>query len=209
MAHQKSVGQVEPEDISLSWKRDGGVRAMIFDKQLYILEAKYSGQGFDSPRALAILHALHRAIITSPEETPNIEFAFSVNDVADKEHKGGTRPIWALSRTAKEPQQWLMSDFGYWSWPLKLVGSYDQIRREIGDTEIEFAVKKKQAVWRGSVKTNRVREDLIRITKGKKWADVSKIEWSSATAVSGHDVVKALSIPDHCQYQFVIQTEGM
>jgi len=97
-----------------------------------------------------------------------------------------------------------MSDFGYWSWPLDLVGSYDQIRREIADSEVAFEVKRKQVVWRGAVQTNKMREDLLKVTKQKYWADVKSIEWSGVSEVKGDP----LSMPEHCQYQFVIQTEG-
>lgn len=101
-----------------------------------------------------------------------------------------------------------MSDFGYWSWPLKVVGSYEQVRREIADMEIDFALKKKQVVWRGALKTNTHRKELINVAKGKQWADIKAIEWSGNRLKSGSDVAKALSMPEHCQYQFVLQTEG-
>lgn len=175
--------------------------------QLYILEAKFSTTTYDSTRALAILHALHRAIITSPQPLPDAEFSLVVSDIADPAHIG--RPIWVLSRTAKEEEKWLMSDFGYWSWPLDLVGGYEQIRREILDTEVDFSAKKKQVVWRGAVKTNKHREDLVRVTAGKEWADVQAILWANATEIKAQESVKALTMPEHCQYQFVIQTEGM
>jgi hypothetical protein len=101
-----------------------------------------------------------------------------------------------------------MSDFGYWSWPLGLVGGYEQVRREIAATEIEFEAKKKQVVWRGAVKTNAFRKDLIKVTEGKEWADVMGIQWRSTTELKGQDEAKSISTPEHCQYQFLIQTEG-
>ncbi|KAK0112703.1 hypothetical protein ONS95_014440 [Cadophora gregata] len=206
VAYRKKIGRLSPEDVDISWSKEGLVRALISDQQLYVIEEKVSGSDYDSPRALAILHAIHRAMITSPAPLPEIEFSFSVSDIADEHHLG--RSIWALARTASEQEKWLMSDFGYWSWPLDLVGGYDQIRREIADIEVAFSEKKPQVVWRGAVKTNKFRQDLIRVTNEKIWADVKGILWKDATDLRAQDYGKANSIPEHCLYQFLIQTEG-
>jgi hypothetical protein len=137
---------------------------------------------------------------------PDIEFAFSISDIPDPDHLNKT--IWALSRTVDDEEKWLMSDFGYWSWPLKLVGGYEQIRQEIEDIELEFSMKKKQAVWRGAVKTNEHRKELLRVTKEKEWADVKTVKWSSAADPKVSDGSPPISMPEHCQYQFLIHTEG-
>ena len=179
---------------------------MCCNEQLYILEAKFSSNIHESTRALAILHAIHRAIITSPDRLPDIEFSFSTSDILDPKLLGHS--IWALTRTQEQEEKWVMSDFGYWSWPLDLVGGYEQVRREIANTEVDFALKKKQAVWRGAVKTNKNRKDLLRVTAGNDWADVLGIQWANASDLKAQDSVKALTMPEHCQYQFVIQTEG-
>lgn len=155
-------------------------------------------------RGLAVLHSIHRALITSPTPLPNIEFSFSVSDVADPTNLG--RSIWALSRTQEKEEKWLLPDFGYWSWPVDLIGGYDQVRREIASSELDFSSKKKQVVWRGAIKTNTLRRDLIRVTRNKDWADVQAIEWHNSTNVAAAS--NSITIPDHCQYQFVIQTEG-
>lgn len=177
--------------------------------KLYVLEANIFGSTHEITRGLAILHAIHRAIITSPEVLPNIEFAFSVSDIADPKHID--KPIWALTRDPAQNQTWIMSDFGYWSWPIDLVGGYEQIRQEITSSMIDsnFAGKKKQVIWRGAKKTNNLRNDLLRVAKGQDWADVQAIEWSSASDVKAQDSQKALSMVDHCRYQFVLQTEGV
>lgn len=162
---------------------------------------------YDTSRALAILHALNRAIVTSPEPLPNTEFSFTVADVVpDQEEKH--YPIWGLARKAEDEEIWLMSDFGYWSWPLDLVGAYDEVRREIAEAEMDFDKKKKQAVWRGAVATNGHRAELIKVTEGKDWADVRAIVWAGVSDIASEDQAKALSMPQHCQYQYVIHTEG-
>jgi hypothetical protein len=135
-----------------------------------------------------------------------VEFAFATSDFADPDHL--KRTIWALSRTADQEEKWLMPDFGYWSWPLNLVGVYEQIRQEIADTEPDFDTKRKQALWRGALKTNQYRKDLLRMTTDKEWADVKGIKWSSATDPTVNDGTKPISMSEHCQYQFLIHTEG-
>jgi hypothetical protein len=175
-----------------------------FIGQLYILDTRLSGS--ETLRILAILHALHRAIITSPTSLPDIEFSFSTSDIADPNHLQKT--IWALSRTSDEVEKWVMSGFGFWCWPLNLVGGYEQIQQEIADTELEFHMKKKQAVWRGVLKTNEHRKDLLRVTREKEWADVKAIEWSSAADPTVSDGSQPISMAEHCQYQFMIHTEG-
>lgn len=102
-----------------------------------------------------------------------------------------------------------MGDFGYWSWPLDLVGAYDEVRREIVEAEMDFGEKKKQAVWRGAVATNSHRQELIKVTENKEWADVRAIVWAGISDLISEDQAKALSMPQHCTYQFVIHTEGM
>lgn len=174
--------------------------------QLRILDTRLSGSDHETPRVLAILHALHRAIITSPTPVPDIEFAFSISDIADPDHLNKT--LWVLSRTVDDEEKWLMSDFGFWSWPLNLVGGYEQIRQEIENTELEFFMKKKQIVWRGAVKTNEHRKDLLLATKEKAWADVKTVEWSNAADPKVSDGTPPISMPEHCQYQFLVHTEG-
>ncbi|KAF4632910.1 hypothetical protein G7Y89_g5207 [Cudoniella acicularis] len=102
----------------------------------------------------------------------------------------------------KEHYIWIMSDFGYWSWPLDYVGSYQQVLREVSNSEVDFDLKKKQVVWRGSTKVNELRKQLVNVTLGKEWADVKEIDWLDLK--SGDP----LSMPQHCAYQFLVQTEG-
>jgi hypothetical protein len=158
-------------------------------------------------RALAVLHSIHRSLITSQAPIPNIEFSFIATDLASPELSHPTRPIWALTRLPSEPFKWIMSDFGYWSWPVDLIGGYEDIRREIAATEPAFEEKERKVVWRGARKTNENRAHLLEISEGKSWADVSSIDWRDSSHVPEHEV-NAMSVPEHCGYQFVIQSEG-
>ncbi|KAH7114504.1 DUF821 domain-containing protein [Dendryphion nanum] len=204
VSHRRSIGDVTEEDVDLEWKKTGAVRAMIYDQKLHILETKFSSSGYDQERALAVLHSLDRAVTSSPEPIPNVEFGFSVSDIADKSHSHHT--IWALSRLVKDEKTWLMPDFGYWSWPLELVGGYEEIRAEISENEPPWGNKVAKLLWRGSAKTNSVRADLLRVSKGKIWADVHDVQWKNRTDVGEEE--SPVAIPEHCDYQFLIQTEG-
>ncbi|KAF2257468.1 hypothetical protein BU26DRAFT_414653 [Trematosphaeria pertusa] len=207
VTRQKGLGKVSPSAIDLSWKTYGAVRAMIYNQKLFIIEEKLDGKGYHSTRALAILHQLNRAVTTSLFLLPNIEFSFAVDDIADVSHAHHT--IWAFSRLAIDDEIWLMPDFGYWSWPLELVGEYDQIRAAMRENEVEWDKKISKALWRGALKTNKqVRGALMRATRGKEWADVEEVTWKNMTDVTGGSAAAALPIAEHCAYKFLIHTEG-
>jgi Glycosyl transferase family 90 len=177
--------------------------------QLYIVDAKWSSHGYDIPRGLAILNSIQRSIVAFPGAIPNIEFSFCLGDIAtfDPSEKHAT---WALTRRAVEEEKWVMPDFGYWSWPLDVVGEYTQVRDEIVDLEetLPFKDKKPQAVWRGAVGTNPLREELINATRGKSWSDVQEIVWLNMTIMAPGSAELSLTMPEHCKYQYVIHTEG-
>ena len=99
-----------------------------------------------------------------------------------------------------------MPDFGYWAWPLDLVGEYEQVRKEMRAKEVGWEKKIPKALWRGNVKTNEeIRGALIRATEGKEWADVQGVTWKNRTAVDG---TTAIPMSDHCAYKFLIHVEG-
>ncbi|KAF2097380.1 hypothetical protein NA57DRAFT_57970 [Rhizodiscina lignyota] len=202
--------KISISDLDNSWASEGVVRALIFDGRLYILETKFSGAGYNIHRSLAILSSIHRAIGSSTDPIPNVEFSFSVSDIADSEHKGSGRPIWTFSRRAEDEHQWLMPDFGFWSWGLDLVGEYTQIRNQISQSENTFSDKLSKAVWRGT-ENSQVRKDLIKVTKPfrQTWADIQSITWSGRIKLSSNSKLKALSIPEHCNWKFLIHTEGV
>lgn len=145
-----------------------------------------------------MLGSIHRAISAYHGPIPNIEFSFSVEDIADIDNI--KKPLWVMTRRAEEEYQWMMPDFGYWSWDMEVLGSYEQIRQEMADKLEPFEQKKKAALWRG-VKLNKLREDLLAVTTGKPWADVKEIIW-------GPEMTDVIRMADHCHYQYLVQTEG-
>ncbi|EHK96023.1 putative protein O-glucosyltransferase 1 [Glarea lozoyensis 74030] len=197
--YRKTIGQVRVEEIDISSEKDVATGGM-----LYIIEAHISLGDHPRMRALATLNAIHRALLTSPVPIPNSEFSFSVNDILAP----SPRPIWALTRLATEPEKWVMSDFGYWAWSRALMGGYEEMRAQIAELEKPFEEKIPKVVWRGDRKNNVNRVKLIAEAEGKEWADVRDIQWRDARHVTGYDADSTITVPEHCLYQFVIQTEG-
>jgi hypothetical protein len=144
---------------------------------LYVIDAKWANHGFDLPRGLAILFSIQRSILSYDGPIPNIEFSFCLGDwPGDLEHK---YPLWVLTRHVTEEDKWVMPDFGYWSWPIDVIGEYSQVRRDIAENEPGWREKVPKAVWRGSTKTNVIREVLVNVSKGKSWSDVHEISWEN------------------------------
>lgn len=132
--------------------------------------------------------------------------SLSVDDIPDRFH--APRPIWASSRhAALDFELWPMPDFGYWSWPLDVVGEYGQIRAEMRAREVEWDTKIPKVFWRGALASNKeIRGELIKATREKEWADVEEINWKSRIRAS--DKSPAVPIKEHCKYQFLMHTEG-
>jgi Glycosyl transferase family 90 len=216
-----NLGNVTSDMLDISWRKDEIIRCMIYDgqvrnvipsdiqltTQIYIIDTKWATHGWDVSRALALLHSMHRALITNPESDdpiPNIEFAVNLRDWP--EDPQGIHPEWVLTRHIDgDEQTWVMPDFGYWSWPEDLIGEYSDIRREVRETESFWAEKVDKAVWRGAITTNDLRKQLIQATKGQEWADVEAINWDNLKSMQ----TVALTIPEHCDYKYLIHTEGL
>jgi len=176
---------------------------MIFDGQLYVITAHWADHGMDFPRALAILHSIQRAIVASPSPAPNVEFSVNLGDwPGDPRNE---HPHWVLTRLADgDHDKWVMPDFGYWSWPGPFMGEYSKLRAEIAANEGAWDRKKPKAVWRGATTTNDIRGRLVKATRGKAWSDVQAINWAEKATLDEF----GLSVPEHCDYQYVLHTEG-
>ena len=79
---------------------------------------------------------------------------------------------------------------------------------EIEANEPAWDDKVAKLFWRGAEAQNEVRTYLKKETKGKEWADVQEVGWKNRTQVSAGSKTTATSIVDHCDYQFLAQTEG-
>jgi len=200
---ETGLGNLTIEDVDIAWRDVGEIlRLMIYDKKLYIVDALWASHGWDVPRALALVQSIHRSVVAYPDAIPNIEFSVCLGDWPGD--PSASWPLWVLTRSKKEEEKWVMPDFGYWSWPNDLIGEYTQIRGDIHENEPVWDKKLSRAVWRGATVTNKLRDDLVRVTRGKSWSDVHEIDWQNGTSME----ILGLSMPEHCDYQFVIHTEG-
>ncbi|KAK4934843.1 hypothetical protein LTR10_023985 [Elasticomyces elasticus] len=181
------------EDVDV---RNGHVRARIYNGALYVID-----RGHDvRHRQSAILHQIHRAIITapSPSEIPNIDFEFSVNDHPSAD-------VWSLARSdAIEEFQnmWLMPDSGFWSGPEPHIGSLHEIHERIIQTEgsMTWAEKHSKALWRDSVEGPKgLGAKLLETAQDQDWSDVEQLKYSSG----------ALNMEEICRYKYLIYTEDV
>lgn len=154
----------------------------------------------------AVLHSLHRALLTSPTPLPDTVFALSIID-SPREN------AWSFSRSNDPKVQgnyWLMPHFSFWSWPKRFIGTIDEALSKIAVVEKEqgWHGKIQKAVWRGTVWFNslgntQLRPKLIEATKDRDWADVQDMKW----VTNGVDAENAISIEDFCKYKYIIYTE--
>ncbi|KAK8210111.1 hypothetical protein M8818_003598 [Zalaria obscura] len=206
VAYWRQNGTIEPSQIDINWRGDGAIRAMIHDRQLYILQSKGATQFHGwRERSLAVLHQINRAILSSRDPVPNIEFSFVVNDRVDPP-KNTNHTHWGFSRKLSAPNYdrlWLIPDFNYWTFA-GVAGSFADYQRKVRDHDRPMVEKRPELVWRGAVDVNPgLRGRLLKATKGKSWSDVMSFNWGNKTDVR----VKKLPMPSHCRYQFTAHTE--
>jgi hypothetical protein len=157
-----------------------------------------------SKRAGAILHSLHRAIITSPTSVPDIVFSININD----EPRANSWSFAASDDQFTPPNVWLMPHFSSWSWPVEYIGPLDEALTKIEQIEedIPWNNKISKAVWRGTEWFDPdwdmgLRPKLVKITEGKKWANVQL--WGQ-----GHEAENnTIQIQDFCRYKYIIYAE--
>ncbi|KAK5941148.1 hypothetical protein PMZ80_006425 [Knufia obscura] len=180
------------------------LQLLIYENELYITDLGdhlecYVSNGRE--RIVATLSLIQRAIFSSPEPLPNIEFPLSYDDLPTRSTHGVT---WGFTRTESEDNVWLIPDYGYWSWWAIGIPSFNSLARAINviDASTPWMEKSPKAVWRGTPHyAPEIREKLIEVTRDKPWADVE-------TVTIGEDEKHFLSLDEHCKYQYVLQTEG-
>lgn len=165
-------------------------------------------QGNIYSRGIAALLAINRAITTSPEPLPNLEFTFSVDDWLPPSAQ------WALARKDTDTMTWLMPDFAFWSWPETKVGSYGEIQDKALQMENEASNptgkawtwnnKISKLLWRGATMGLPLRERLVSVTQDKDWADVKTLDWHNKDSTD----TDLKSMAEHCQYKYLINTAG-
>lgn len=199
----RTHGGLDVEHLEYIPLKHGMARAFIHRGELYVVNALSRGE-HHRRKILAVLSAIHRALITNPERAiqQDLEFVFSVEDkVTDV--TTDDQPIWAFARSAGEEAVWLMPDFGYWAWEnvQNSIGPYDQVVDHIKCTEIPWSQKKRQLVWRGKPSfAPKLRRALMDAARGQPWGDVKHVDWNQRTNV--------MSLEDHCRYMFIAHVEG-
>jgi hypothetical protein len=171
---------------------------VIRNNQLYV---RSRHGGFQS-RVAAVLADLHRAIITSPERLPDIEFLFNTADSAPSEEY---TPVLGLCRGLDE-RAFLISDFGYWAWPEPFVNGYREFENQVArvEGEVPWNEKKDQLFWRGNVDMNPERQHLVTLSdqNNETWGNVRHIDWGHLKEDDRYDMA------DHCRFKFVAHIEG-
>lgn len=203
----KERGGVTERELDVGWRGDGIVRAMIYDNQLYVIDAHNVFDHNHRPRALATLHSLHRAVMAHPGPLPNVEFTMTDHDAPLIDQDDLNHTTWGYARLARQENLWLMPDFGYWGWPNVGLRSYAELQQNLVIDEEDFHDKIPQIVWRGAIAglgSSDVRSGLLSAGENQPWSDVQTLDWSNKTNIA----TRLLGMEDHCSYQFLAQTEG-
>ncbi|CAE7205608.1 Glyco-transf-90 domain containing protein [Pyrenophora teres f. teres] len=196
-------GKVTEAELNSFELTKGMVRAMVFDRELYVLET-HLVDNINRQKALAILSAIYRALLAAPANAhmPNIEFTFSVEDLPAQPAK----PIWSLTRRVQDHSLWLMPDFGFWSWDMPSLGTLDEVAREAvqRETREPWNQKIEKLVWRGKITfAPKLRRALLDAAKGKSWSDVGQLRWTDPNFKE-----QFLGPVDQCNYMFIAHAEG-
>lgn len=169
--------------------------------QIYIVDEHIT---FHKNRAASILSTLHRAIVAYRGHVPNVEFVLSMSDGPSADYQ------WALTKEiGVDRTTWVVPDQGWWSWPVPLLGEYTQVRKQIAMREPEWENKTAKVAWRGVVGLSPIRAALLDASKDKPWSDIRGMAWLGNGGTGGaSNKEDALTAPDHCNFQYLIYTEG-
>ncbi|CAN9256188.1 unnamed protein product [Alternaria alternata] len=196
-------GKVTQADLNSFELTKGMVRAMIYDRELYILET-HMVDNVNRQKAIATLSAIYRAVLAAPStaDIPNIEFVFSVEDLPAQPAK----PIWSLTRRVQDHNLWLIPDFGFWSWDMPALGTLEEVAQEAVQRETveSWDQKIEKLVWRGKITfAPKLRRALLDAAKGKPWSDVGQLKWTDPNFKE-----QFLGPVDQCNYMFIAHAEG-
>lgn len=197
------------ENWGLKWSGDGGLRALIWEGKLYIIESRGLNHFLHwKERSHATLHNIQRAIMGAREPIPNIEFSIKINDKIDLTAEHPNTTVWNFNRDVTDKameQVWLIPDFNFWAYP-RVAGAYGDFQRQAMDFYDDYDRKLQKLVWRGTTDFNpQIRLALLEQSEGKSWSDVHRV----AEDVHDEEATRwRISMPDHCKYKFAVHTEG-
>ncbi|KAF2757405.1 hypothetical protein EJ05DRAFT_388799 [Pseudovirgaria hyperparasitica] len=208
---RRNGSRIRLEDIAINEGRCM-LRILVYDNEVFVVD-KWDPEGCYiygfKERAIATLSLIQRAVMSAPPKSvPNAEFAVSLDDLPLRSKNDAV--MFALTRQETEEYKdvWLIPDFGYWSWILTRVPSYQRMRQWLFDAEVDapFINKMDKAVWRGNLRMSGIRYALRDIAAGKEWSDIEDVDVASDDP--DYDSSKRLTIEDMCKYKFAIHTEG-
>ncbi|KAF2768826.1 hypothetical protein EJ03DRAFT_112532 [Teratosphaeria nubilosa] len=210
---QRRQHTITPDDIEISWRKDGAVRLLIHENKLRVIESRVfesdNTYGGYSQRTEATLNQIHRALAgarAAGEEIPTIEFAITVEDFNRiPTNESDSHTIWHFARRLidrDEDRVWVMPDFNFWAAPAaEGVVDFEQTRKLAKERDSPLTEKIPQIIWRGATWTNKARRgSLIDATRDKSWADVMEINWKNKKNM--------ITTKDTCDYMFLAHTEG-
>lgn len=169
-------GSIEAEEIDLFASKNGGLRVLIHDQQVRVIETRGLYRDDFRYRISAVLQQLSRAITAAEwanEPFSDMEFTIVVDDFVTLPRE--PRALWAFARAhanLAHDSLFLIPDFHFYAAPPEAEGFQAmQARARKHDSEIEAKIPK--VVWRGVEWTNKeIRAPLLNVTHDQPWADV-------------------------------------
>lgn len=218
---------IDEETIELFGGNEGGLRVLIVDQQLRVIQTKGLYRGDFRKRIIAVLQQLSRAIDAAGwanEPFPNMEFTIVVDDIAALPKE--PRALWAFTRSSVNKAHdslFLIPDQHFYASPPEAEGFQTmQTKARKHDSRIQDKIER--LVWRGVEWTNKdIRKPLLKATEGKPWADVVVRVLSSprrvpyqmnradplhSQAINWKEKKSLLSMDEYCKYRFAVNTEG-
>ncbi|KAK3492476.1 uncharacterized protein B0T23DRAFT_404542 [Neurospora hispaniola] len=214
----------------------GPMQVRIKDGKIYVLHAQRKR---DLSREMvnsrtAALHQLHRALLTLPPSDRSLvldlDTILTINILDTPfgtalQYTRNADPVHAPSDP--DARTFLIPHFSFWAWDLPFIGSISRAASAITHLETTqfqgnrwHSHKDARAVWRGttwfnSIHNPQLRYKLVSIAKGKPWADVQSLEWTTTTTTTAagngenQNATNSLAIEDFCKYKYVLHTEGI
>jgi hypothetical protein len=208
---QERQGQRKLNDSQwgLEWTTGAGLRVMVYDGQLHVVESRGLNHFLHwEERSKATLANIHRAIVSSREPVPNIEFSIKIDDNIHLEEGTPETTTWCFSRNVSDSsmeQVWLIPDFNFWAYP-RVAAAYGDYQREAIRVGEDYDGKIPKLIWRGTQAFNPgIRQALLDTSENQPWSAVAIVKEDSDDEESLRNRIK---MPDHCRYKFAVHTEG-
>lgn len=165
-------------------------------------------------RQEATMHLLLEAIKTIKYEArQNRRLTFYTSDRPPADQ---SRPVLSYSAIRGSKNIIAVPDFSFWNWPEVGINDYSQLTAEMIAAGMRPA-SDQRLFWVGNTGTSPVRERLMEIAAGDQRIYASDITWEkqegperwASEQLMGTQEAKYVSLPDHCDYKYLIDIEGI